>query len=241
MRVLIPCAGMATRWLGDRPKHLMPVLGEPILDRTVRLVLERRPDADVRIVVRDLSDDRYKLPGTKRATAKLDPSKSQADKFLSSRHLWAANDRTVILWGDVFFTVAAMDRILNFDGDWAMFARLGPSSWTGKDHKEPFAFSFTADAAPLLESGITACVEAAAAGTLTSWSGSWQVYRATVGRLDTRWPDLTVEDLAHVVEIDDWTDDFDFEDDWHRWCWEWAHANEAKRAAANMPAAVAVP
>lgn len=224
MRVIIPCAGMATRWFGDTPKHLVPIFDEPILHRTVRLIQERT-DADVRVVVKNLSDDRYKIPGATRATAKLDPSRSQADKLSSSRHLWSKTGRTVILWGDCFFTEVAMDRILSHDGDWCMFARLGPSKFTGKDHKEPFGFSLAPEHHDVLDLGINTCIDQARAGTLTAWSGSWQMYRAALGYGDVRWPDLPTTALDNVTVIDDWTDDFDVEDDWRNWCWHWAKEN----------------
>lgn len=234
MKVIIPCAGMATRWHGDRPKQLVKVLGEPILHRTVRLIREIRPDANVSVIVKDTKDDWFKVPGARRVAAKLDPSRSQADKFLSSRHLWSKTERTVVLWGDVFFTRDAMERILGFDEDWAMFARLGPSNVTGKDHKEPFGFSFTPEAIPTLDAGIQRCVDEARAGTLTAWSGSWQVYKAAQGVLHKRWSELTVDELEHVRVIDDATDDFDYPQDWDEWCYRYANFTPEERAYYGM-------
>lgn len=234
MKVLIPCAGMATRWFGDTPKQLLPVLDEPILHRTVRLVREVAPDAQIQVIVPDLDDDRFKVPGTRRAVAKLDPSRSQADKFLSSRHLWAKSDRTVILWGDVFFTRAAIRAIFEFDGSWAMFARLTRSSITGKNHKEPFAWSIAPDAHPVLDAGIDECVREARAGRLLNWSGSWHVYKATIGKLWVKWGDLDPDDLAHVVTIDDATDDFDYESDWDEWCARYYRYTDEQRAQYGM-------
>ena len=43
MRIVILCAGDATRWGGylGLPKHLVPIHGEPLLHRTVRLLRTR--------------------------------------------------------------------------------------------------------------------------------------------------------------------------------------------------------
>lgn len=110
-RVLILCAGRATRWsssdvpssIADRPKQLVPVCGEPILHRTVRQVLERLPAADVAVVAPE-DVEVWRVPGARVAVADLDRRRKQADKFLSSRGEWAADGRTVLLLGDVFFT-----------------------------------------------------------------------------------------------------------------------------------------
>lgn len=234
MKVLIPCAGLATRWHGDTPKQLIKLLGEPLLHRTVRLVKEYAPDAQIHIVVKDLTDDRFKLPGTRRAVANLDPTRSQADKFLSSRHLWPKTDRVLILWGDVFYTRAAIQTLLSWDGDWAMFARLGPSTITGKDHRECVGWAVGPTGQQTVDEALQFCVDEARAGRLLNWSGSWQVYRAAHGMLYTPWADLPTDVLGNVVEVDDATDDFDAPSDWDSWCWRYSQFTPAERELHGM-------
>ena len=86
MRILILAAGDGTRWNNYRgvPKHLAPLCGEPILHRTVRMITERRPDADVRVIVRDMSDRRYLVAGSKRAKAKLNRFAEEVEALCAS-------------------------------------------------------------------------------------------------------------------------------------------------------------
>ena len=105
MRVIIRCAGGNRRWgnhLGV-PKHLAPINGETLLGRAVRLTNELAPDADVRVVVRDLSDRRYLIPGSRRSTYKPTPDNGDVDKIASSEHLWDPKGRTVVMFGDVWW------------------------------------------------------------------------------------------------------------------------------------------
>lgn len=232
MKVLIPCAGMATRWHGDKPKQLVRLLGEPILHRTVRLLNEN--GIQPTIIVKDPRGVTFKVPKSYQAGARLDESREQADKVASSRHLWPKSDRVVILWGDVFYTRAALESILGFEGEWAMFARLGPSEVTGKDHKEPFGFSIAPSAQSTFDAAMSTCVEAAQAGTLVNWSGSWEIYKAAHGLLDTPWSELPAEAFEHLVPIDDATDDFDQPSDWDEWCLRYAEYSVEERIMHGM-------
>jgi choline kinase len=87
MRAIIIAAGEATRWgnyLGV-PKHLIPIDGEPIAKRTIRL-LKDRGVSDIFLV--GLDSDLYRLTGSKFYLAKKNPEYAGADKFLSSKELW---------------------------------------------------------------------------------------------------------------------------------------------------------
>jgi len=48
MRCLIFCGGESRRWEHSTPKHLIPINGEPLLERTVRQF--RKHDYDVTLV-----------------------------------------------------------------------------------------------------------------------------------------------------------------------------------------------
>lgn len=234
-RYLLLCAGNANRWggrHGDAPKQLVEVRGEPILHRTVRLITEHHPDADIKIVVRDSRDDTWKIPGSSRTAAKLDPSRHQADKILSAQHQWSRSGRTVLLYGDVYFTDAAINTIAINSDPWAAFARFGRSHLTGKDHRELFGFAFDPDEHERITAAALRCVELHRAGAMGGWSGGWQIYAAAAGADDAGVAGRFV-DRGNVVEIDDWTDDFDFARDWHQWCYRWAKATNARRAVGH--------
>lgn len=235
MRVIIPCAGDGTRWgnFQDVPKHLAVLRGEPLLHRTVRLVRGLVPDADVVVVTRDMRDRRELVDGARRSRAKLDPTRGPADKLLSSAHLWPRSGRTAVLFGDVYWTEKALGRLLLVDDrPWVAAARFGPSSFTGCGHAELFGFAFDPTGGEVLAEAAVRLVAAAAEGRITSWSGGWQIYQVAAGvPVDdvVRGTAATMPDLGCSVPVDDWTDDLDAPDDWHRWCWHWARADEATR------------
>lgn len=231
-RILILAAGDGERWGNhhDRPKHFAWVCGEHLIERTVRQVLERDPGADVRIVVHDLGDDRYKIPGTKRATARHDPALGNADKVLSARHVWHRTGRTVMLHGDVFYTDDALDEILADRPGWHLYGRPGPSQITGKDWNENFALAFDADAQQHIVDATRRIVALADAGFVPSGINHSCWYLAAVGVPDHQVIDWTRHvGTGHFVAIDDWTDDFDTPAEYDMWCWRWATADPDSR------------
>lgn len=228
-RAIIIAAGDGTRW-GDHlggPKHLAPLCGERLLHRTVRLA--SRYTGDIRIVVADPDDERYHVPGATVEPAKLNPANRDADKFLSSRHLWAGDRRTVILYGDVWFSDDAMQSIFSLrpyaDG-WHAYLRFTESAITGTPWGENFAHVIDPVAHDRYEANLHRLVELQRSGKLPR-SGGWEQYRAMCGVGDDK---LTAHrDYGNATVIDDWTDDFDFPSDWDTWCWKWAHADPATR------------
>lgn len=234
MRILILCAGDQTRWAGfqDVPKHLVKLVGEPILHRTVRLLSELAPDADVRVVVKNPKDNTYKVPGSKRAGAKLNPGNGDADKFLSSQHLWDPKGRTILLYGDVFFTREALEEILTADTQdgWWFAGRFDGSRTTGAKGGECFAFILDPEGHEAFRAALDRVVTLRKDGTIPR-NGGWETYRALMGVPDERiletWGDGSPKNpnLGHCTVIDDWTEDFDHPDDWHQWCWHYAHAS----------------
>lgn len=235
-RYLLLCAGNGSRWSrhGGVPKQLVKVWGEPVLHRTARLILDRDPEADIRIVVKDSRDDTWRIPGTKRAQAHLDDQRAQADKLLSSRHLWSRTARTIVLFGDVVFTDWAMDRIVANPDPWTAFARFGASEFTGCDHRELFGFAFDPSEHDRLEEAAERCLRIHRDGRMGGWSGGWQIYAAAAGA-DDEGVASRFRDRGNIVEIDDWTDDFDHPKDWDRFCWRWAKATPERRTAGHGP------
>ena len=101
-KYIIICAGNCARWknFGGVPKHIVDIYGETLLERTVKLLAGK----DISIIVKDDKDKRYHVKGAKTVKANLDSTNFSADKFLSSKELWNKNGRTVVLYGDVYFT-----------------------------------------------------------------------------------------------------------------------------------------
>ena len=224
MRVLIIAAGDATRWgnhLGA-PKHFAPIFGEPILARNVRLINELNPDADVRIVVKDLNDERYVIPGSTRELARLDPNRRDADKFLSSRHLWHPTERTILLYGDTFLTTNVMTAILAdtpIDDGWHIHARFAASAFTGTKWGEIFAYVLDPEGHALFEESL-ANIQHLTRGWLKGRCGGWEQYM----NLTTGNPCQKARLLSHSTHTDDWSDDFDYAEDYDRWLARWEEA-----------------
>src|SRR5690606_1796938 len=112
-RAIIIAAGKGSRWnnYNGIDKHFLEIDGEPIIHRTVRLLNENGVD-DVYVVGKD---DRYKISGSQLYIPTLNPANYDADKFLSSKDLWLRDEgRTIVFYGDVYFTEMAIKTILDF-------------------------------------------------------------------------------------------------------------------------------
>lgn len=223
MKALIIAAGESERWqnfLGV-PKHLVTLCGERLIDRTVRLLRENGV-TDIRIVVRDTIDTRYKVPGARVVNASQDYLEYDVDKVRSSQHLWG-EDGTLVLWGDVFFTDEAMKTICENRDEFQLFCRFTGSSITGKPWGEPFAMRIMPSVYDKMKSVLNDLAVQHKEG-LIKRSGGWEIYREFQGA-NWKWP----KDSGNATVIDDWTDDFDFPNDWELWCWNWAKADPVER------------
>lgn len=217
-RVLILAAGDGTRWgnFRDTPKHLVEIEGERLIDRTVRQYLQYTDDV---VVVG--SDERYLIPRAQLfvpdrpmefvyPVTKPRPWR-EMDKFASSMHLWG-DDRTVLVYGDVYFTNDAVKTVMENKEEWRCFCRTRPSHVTGKNCKEIFAYSLMLEhhrefkyAIEYLMTGKTA-------------TGGWSLFRYLTTKNENVNQNYDVMfSNNNFVEIDDWTEDFDFPNDLIEW------------------------
>ena len=202
---IIICAGEATRWnnyLGV-PKHLISVDGETLIERTVRLLHKyKREDINVHLVVKNLNDDRYVIKGATRYKADLNPDNVDADKFLSSKKLWNKTGRTMVIYGDVWFSEEAIKRIVRSEiMEWTLFANF----------EECFVQSFYPIDIPKHLAALYKIRDAYKQGFI-SRCGGWEHYRAFV---DT---DLVEHKVGpHFYLVFDESDDFDFPSDYDEW------------------------
>ena len=214
--VIVLAAGDTTPWhdyLG-LPRHFAPVDGEPILFRTLRLL---KPfEAQLHVVG---PDERYRRGGASLFLPRPDASSFEADRFLSSRSLWSETGRTVVFFGDVYYTEAAIARIMAPREDWTYYCRHGASRFSGGDGPEGFALGFWPRHLEHHLAALERIVRLRRDGAL--WRcGAWELYRAMAGLPDAaligdaRTPELS-------VEIDDWTEDFDFPSDYDAFMARW--------------------
>ncbi len=210
IRAILIAAGEGTRWgnYTGQPKHLANFNGERLIDRTCRQLRERGI-IDV-FVVANTGD--YANENSTLFIPTLHPEYGDADKFLSSTELWDPQCRTIIFYGDVFFTDKALKKILEAERkDWTMFCRFGPSKVTGTPWGECFAISMLPEHH---QEALTALEELAAWGIPGRRVGGWEWLKRMNG---VPYNQLHLHKRhGRSVEIDDFTDDIDFPDDYDR-------------------------
>lgn len=214
-RLVVVCGGRCLRWgnhLGVK-KHFAPMDGVPILHRTLA---QLRDEPDVFVVARSLPAPEYELGRPVVAAGGCSPSAyGDLRKIVSSRRVWNPDGQTVILFGDVWFSDAAIDKIMSCTEPWAMFGRPGPSVHTGKSWNENFALLFDSELHGWVDQVAARTVISHRAGkvpgvSLTQW------YQHAVDRVEREWQ-VPPDDESSFVVVDDRTEDIDYPVDWLRW------------------------
>ena len=200
-RFLLLCGGPGSRWdnfLGIT-KHLIKINGETLIERNSRLfqpiTVGPYPNA-----TRPL---RVKLPES---------------KFLDTEHLWARQGHTVFLFGDVYFSEEAATMINSTfkSNNWTFYGRSSASGVTGHSTGEMFAVSIHADQLD----HFSVCVkQAAATKTRKVFKEGcanglgWLTYYLMCGQpTQPKW-----RNYGNMVEINDFTDDFDTPEQYESW------------------------
>ncbi len=206
MRVIILADGPAKRWNHLVPKHLITLRGEVLLHRTLRQVMSRGI-TDVWITSHD---PRYAVSGAIRFEP--EDNRFQIDQFYACRLLWHPCDNTpvVFLYGDVWFSDAAIDVILGAStAEYLYFQRTGASKITGKKWKEGFAMKVADTKA--FHSALAALRTELVEGKVVDEHHQLQGYLEGFG-MGPYW------DIGpHGIEIYDETEDFDFPEDISVW------------------------
>lgn len=200
MRFIIMCAGSAERWKNHMgtTKQMVPINGEPMLHRTIRLLKERDEN---NIIVTVPSINFYgKLP----VPQFVGSNEFDIDKVINVKNL-IAGGKTILLYGDVIFTEYAIDEIIqSCDGNPPplFLGRYGMNKYT-KKHGELFAIYVN-------EKTIQKAIELKELHKeeLTRMGG-WELYRYINNHpLDKH---IISE---HFIDIHDATDDFDYPEDY---------------------------
>ena len=216
---IIPCAGKATRWgnyLGIN-KHFIKINGEILIERIVKLFKKYcLTDHQIYVVGHN---KQYELTGTKLFVPKHNYEEyGEADKYLCSESLWNSVGRTIVLLGDVWFSEEAMETIVGYKGDyWHAFGRTTDSSYTGCPWRELFAQSFLTKHQVNHKKNLLSLGKLDKTGIVKISSG-W-AHLNLMSRLDVNTDNVDYPSkfpLSFTV-IDDFTDDFDFPEDYNRW------------------------
>lgn len=207
--VAILAGGSGSRWGNYRnsPKHLSLIEGEILLERTSRQFLKYSKNVVI------VSDSNFKnfIEKTNFYAIRREEEKLEMSKITSSFEIWS-NLRTVLVFGDVYFTDEAVETIMTNSKKFAFFGRSRESKITGKPYKEMFALAFDKsenkkiyEAANFLSDKIKS-------------AGGWALVRYLLfGVYSTNPQDRRIFDTDSFVEIDDWTEDFDYPKDLETW------------------------
>jgi len=205
-RVIIIAAGPGDRWQNHRgtPKHLAKVENEVLIERTAKQFLKYTDD----VIVVGNSED-YFVEGASLYIVKVHNTNwRDAGKFMSSKHLWINDGRTVLVFGDVWFSTDAVKKIMTDKDSLKFYLRSKASTVHRCDHPEIFGLAF--DRTRFKEMSDT--LLGLATGIDNQRQAGWNLYRRVIG------PALNgMFSNQYFAEIDDWTQDFDFPQDLEIW------------------------
>lgn len=211
--VVLAAAGSCSRWNNhlNIPKHMaLTPDGESVLHRAVRLF----SSAGARVVITGPDDDRYRTPGAELVVSVKDEQAGDLGMYTDST-VWNPEGRTILSYGDVYFTEQAVRTIMGFrERQWHGFARLDGSQRTGNPWNEFFAHSFWPEHHREEQELIRR--------TLQEWRDGripramiWEMYKLRQGKLLPF--SFYTKNFGSLTEIDDWTDDFDMPWRYHTW------------------------
>jgi hypothetical protein len=224
MFIVIMAAGKSSRWRQDTPKQLAEVDKEPILYRTIRLLKLRHYGC------RNFQSDTCK--GCTHYVGGRCTHLSHGHQFVTVRHplqfgplntnvivynekngnkleidrfykFDSYNGTVVYLYGDVYYTERAIDKILNEDG--TFFGRHGRSPYSGKQWPEIFAVKGNHNE---IQGRVDEVRQLFLSGQISRCIG-WELYKQCYG--------LKKINVKHIVPINDETDDFDSKNEYTAW------------------------
>jgi hypothetical protein len=210
-RIIILAGGSGSRWgnFRDTQKHLVTVEGERLLDRTTRQFLKHC--SDVWVVGKNKD---YQIDQTKLIVPKEQDESIELDKFISSHDLWVegSSNRTILVFGDVYFTDEAVKTIVSDTKDWRFFLRTKASEITGKNCKEIFAIAFDSSFNVVLSQAI---FKLYLHKNNIQTAAGWHLFRQL--NFDNPFYRGNLFNNDRYIEIDDWTEDFDYPKDLTTW------------------------
>ena len=212
---IIVSAGEGKRWqnyLGVEKSHVIVEGREPIIKRTVRQVKSHKSALHI------VSNSPIVM-GITTKKPENNPDWNEANKMFSSMPYWSQHSRTTILFGDTYFTDEAMTKIMKHDkSGFYVFGRPFGSNITGKSYGEIYAISFSSEDKEQLLFALQRVSKLEERGVIEK-ANVWAVYRAMLKLPD----DLMNEHIvgSRFVNIDDWTEDFDYPHDYDNFMHNW--------------------
>lgn len=198
MIYLIMCGGNYTDW--ETPRQLTPVLGEPVVARTIRLLRE----AGVSELAISSNDSRFEAFGVPVLRHENPMTVTGgAVRGCWADAFWPTDDPACYLMGDVVFSPAAIRTIAETDTDSIRFFASAPplSPLFIKKWAEPYAFKVRDQAR--FRAAIEFVRANADTGIFRRPPIAWELWQVINGR------DVREIDYRSVTAINDYTCDID--------------------------------
>ena len=194
--VFILAAGSGIRWKDYRgtPKHKTMVEGEVLIERTYRQ-FSQYTDKIIIVANEEQGLGQTYIPPN-------DKNWRDIAKFWSSKDIWSDN-QNVMVFADVYFTDEAVKSIMEDTHTLSFYLRSKASKLTKKPWGEIWGIGFDGLSMEVLKSTMLNIIES----KVEYKTGGWKL-------LDQLTKD---NQTINIIEIDDWTEDFDWPSDIRMW------------------------
>ena len=202
MKYIVMCGGINKAW--ETPRQLTPILGEPIVRRTIRLLRENGVE-DVAI---SATDDRFEglgAPVLRHENDFVDFGDSCTGAWVHG--FYPTDEPACYVMGDVVFSPEAIRTIVNTETDDVLFFASAPpfSPLFIKEWAEPYAFKVVDQ--KRFRAAIDYVAASVDSGIFRRHPVSWELWQVLIGR---RVRDI---DYDTVTAINDYTCDVDHPED----------------------------
>jgi GTP:adenosylcobinamide-phosphate guanylyltransferase/FtsZ-binding cell division protein ZapB len=210
--LVVMAGGHQTLFSGlNKTKHLVEVIGKPILERSIQLLLDCCA-YPITVVTPPTRLEEYSLIHNPRVQY-IEGPKSNSSSICNALEAAPAGN-LIMIWGDVFFNRVSLNRIVNENSSEPLevYCRYGPSKLTLKPWGEPFALRVqTESREKLLESAVWV-QKAFESGEI--WRASeWEVFKK-YAEVENKDGYRVHPKLSFYREINDFTEDVDFPQDY---------------------------
>ena len=199
MKYIIMCGGNY-----DFPRHFTPILGEPVIARTIRLLEENGVD-DLYI---STNDERFaQYAPILRHINEFTVKNAEVESGAWVNGFWPTTDPVCYIFGDVVFSPEAIKTIVEHETKSVdFFASTPPFDWKFvKQWAEPFAFKVVDQ--KRFRAAIDYCIANLKTGIFRRHPIAWELWQVINGK------DVHLIDYDSIVPINDYTCDIDHPED----------------------------
>jgi len=213
---IILCAGTVKdvdlEFYGCRKQFVKVTDNERVIDRTIRLIKQYNSDFKIYIIA---TTKDFLIPRTILFLVNNNLVSNILSRIRQTKNFWS--HKTVILYGDVWYSEDCIKKVSNYSGPLMFFGRSKPSEITGKDHGEPYAICWLQNENSVILKNIERVFTLANKGkTPSRLCRDFELFNSHHKR-PFSFSYLGVMDSSIWTEIDDFTDDFDIPCNYNDW------------------------